>query len=133
MDKMTLLRLTNDASVTATGASPQVAQIGPVIPDDKVRRVWRLSVTNNDSTACTVQVYVGDSANYTRTLIDQFTVPANSTSTVPACEADVHNPQYTLRPTTSASPTQNNQISLRITTSGSVNITARMSYYDLRG
>lgn len=108
-DRHALLGMTNQSPLTNTGFGAAI-QNGPVINDNKVRRIWRAFAQNNTGAPLNLALWAGDAGDPDRRLLLVVAVPANGVVDFPA-QPDIEVPALMLRPQSQFAPTQENFIS----------------------
>lgn len=133
-DEAVLLGLSRETPLAVSGpAAPPSLQVGGNIPDDKVRRVWRVNVQNLDPVAPHIlTIYAGDALNTQRRLIINLPIAIAAANDFPINRQHVKSPYFVVQPITSVAPTQQNGIYISDEGAGGL-INVVMSQYDLRG
>ncbi len=129
MDQRTLLGLIENSTTVAGNGASNATQIGTNILDYRVRRVYRLTA-RNPGAAAILEVYQGDAAVPNRVLLGSYQVPAAGNIEI-GISSGPQEPFLTVRPDSTVTPTQGNQIRVSDNIGGAVVVT--MSHYDVRG
>ena len=123
---------TNQTMLGGSGIPAVPIQIGPDIPDDKVRRIWKLTIIDASGGNRVLFLYAGDTADPDRRLIYRKDVPAWASLIVPG-KSNPLRVLLTIRPQTQFSPTQENQIYCTSDIAVANAIFLDYHYYDKRG
>jgi hypothetical protein len=120
--------LVEDAEALS-GVAGALVQIGANILNDKVRRVYKIIVTDVLAAGGILTIWQGDAVVPNRTRLMDIVVPAGVSLEF---GLKIDDPLITARPTTSAAPVQNNQLYLEDNVAGG-EFRVSFSQYDMRG
>ena len=132
-DESMLLGLSRDYAGTDAPPLGPYVPIGPNVPDDKVRRIWRGTIAELLGVGGVYQMYAGDLVAPLRRLLFSVVVGANVVTTLPVAGAQIKNPFLTIAPQTQFVPTQENQFNIILIGGGGGTASINVSQYDLRG
>lgn len=127
----TLLTRSTDSDNSLSGTVAAPLQNGPIIQDDQVMMVYKISFNNTGAIPIGISVFAGDVAVPARRQMAQFTADA----LVPACFPEHPNPNspiFILKPNSTVAPTQENAIYIGDGGAGGVITEICMSYILVR-
>jgi len=110
-------------NVTSTDPTAGDTCFPEVVPDAKVRVVWRIRFMNPVNDPVAVYVWQGDTVDTDRTAIDLVTVPAYA---IVIMNEDIEQPEYTFKPNTSSTTTGN----MMYINCGADSMDVKIDFYD---
>lgn len=120
-----------DTANTASGTIAVPVQNGPVIPDDMVMVIWKVSGNNTAGLPTGLSMFAGDAVNLARRQITQFTADAGVPFSFPP-NPNPNSPMFIVKPNTGVTPTQENLITFGDGGAGGVVTGISMSYVLVR-